>query len=374
MIWLQVALAASSHAAYSSIYIFGDSVSSTSSNSVTGPNANLFYGKRFSNGRVWVEVLAQRLGLGANSVTNANWSYASNNISGFGLWSSLLITVANNHVPPPNATNCLYLVWVCNADFVGDVGNYFPGPNLGPNNGTNLADWTAAINQHLTNHFRAITNLYAKGCRTLVAPNAVDIMAVPQYNGGSTPAYRAFVRQRISSFNTNYAAMLKQIASNSPGLKIISPDIFGLLDNVMTNAASYGLTNATFGGATISATGGYLPGVATNGPGTNFIFWGDSGDPSAKFHAVIADVTLQMLSPVGADMDKDPITGANQLKILNAPIGMNGQVLYASGLDSPNWLTNSTFTTTANNQTLSLSSTNAMRFYRLKFPWQWSWP
>ena len=32
-----------------------------------------------------------------------------------------------------------------------------------------------AINQSQTNHLQIITNLYAKGVRTLILPNAVDI-------------------------------------------------------------------------------------------------------------------------------------------------------------------------------------------------------
>ena len=365
-------LAVPSHAAFSSIYIFGDSVSATSSNAVTGSITNLYYGKRYSNGRTWAEVLAQRQGLGANSLTNAVWSFSSNNVSFFGHWSALMVTNVKNFTAPSNATNCLFVVWVCNADFVGDVGGYFAGPNLGPPNGTNTADWTAAINQHLTNHFRALTNLYAKGCRTLIAPNAVDIMAVPNYNG-SPPAYRAFVRQRIINFNTNFAAMLAQVAASSPGLKIYTPDIFSLLDSVITNAASYGLTNATVGGVTASATGGNLAGVAINGLGTNYIFWGDTGDPSARFNAVIADTAQQLLSPVSL-ADITPVNTSNQLQLVNAPVGMNGIVQFLSDLAQTNWQTNSFFTVSNVAQTVFVNPTNSLRFYRLKFPWQWTWP
>ena len=50
------------------------------------------------------------------------------------------------------------------------------------------------MNLSLTNHFVAITNLYAKGARTLVMPNAVDITEVPDYDSyGSNNL--AFIRQ-----------------------------------------------------------------------------------------------------------------------------------------------------------------------------------
>ena len=374
MIWLQFVMAASSNAAFSSIYIFGDSVSCTASNAVTGFSTNLYYGKRFSNGRTWVEVLAQRQGLGANSLTNAAWNFSSNNFSFYGHYSPLLVTNVKSFTAPANATNCLFVVWVCNADFVGDIYNYLGGPNLGPPSGTNLTDWTAAINQHLTNHFKAITNLYAKGMRTLVAPNAVDIGKVVGFNNNSV-AYKAFVRQRCISFNTNYAAMLKQIAANSPGLTIYSPDIFSLLDDIEANASKYGLTNA------LDASG-YIADVlevpalspwAVNGAGTNYIFWSPQGDPTARFQAVIADTAQQMLSPVNI-ANITPVNTSNQLALASAPVGMKGIAEFLTDLSQTNWQTNSFFTVSNTAQTVFLNPTNSMRFYRVKFPWQWSWP
>ena len=56
-----------------------------------------------------------------------------------------------------------------------DMGNIYPS--------TNIVTWTNAINQSLTNHWNIITNLYyAKGARTLVMPNAVDITEIPEYD------------------------------------------------------------------------------------------------------------------------------------------------------------------------------------------------
>ena len=50
-------------AAFTSLYVFGDTVSSTTSNVLSYPESTFYYGQRFSNGRAWVEVLAQRQGL-----------------------------------------------------------------------------------------------------------------------------------------------------------------------------------------------------------------------------------------------------------------------------------------------------------------------
>ena len=361
----------SSHAAFSSIYIFGDSVSSTTTNGVTGSQTNWYYGKRYENGRAWVEDLAQRQGLGANSLTTNTWSYSSNNFSFYGNFSPLMVTNVLNFVAPANASNCLFIIWVCNADFVGDEQNYLPGLNLAPPAGTNLADWTTAINEHLTNHFRAITNLYAKGVRTVVAPNAVDINLAPAFNGSPTN-YQKFVRQRIMSFNTNFTAMALSLEAQPQysGLKIVVPDLFSVFDGAVTNAAAYGLTNALSGGLTIDALQSGLTNL--NGAGANYVFW-QAFSPSARLNEVFADTAQQALSPpVLAGLT--PMGGSNRIDAVNLPAGMNGIILFSTNLSQTTWLTNSTFSATNVVQSAFVSPTNSIRFYSLNFPWQWSWP
>ncbi|HSY18011.1 MAG TPA: SGNH/GDSL hydrolase family protein [Candidatus Acidoferrales bacterium] len=367
------------HAAFSSIYVFGDSVSTTTTNQYADTHPTEYYGKRYCNGRAWVEVLAQRQGLGANSTSNSIWAYSSNNLSFYGHYSPLLVTNVNKFTAPANASNCLFVVWVCNADFVGDVSD----PNVGApggtfSNGTNLLVWTTNINLHLTNHFKAITNLYGKGMRTLVAPNAVNIMLAPQFNQNSDTNYKAFVRQRIVSFNAAYATMMQQLQATSLGLKIYVPDMFGIFDAAVTNAAAYGLTNALYSGQPIdvieasSPVVGLLPNANTNGLGTNYVFW-DPVSPSARTHELFADVAQQALSPVDlADMAQ--VNTSNRLDIVNVPVGLNGTVLYATNLTQPVWLTNSTFSSLTLTQSVFVTPTNAQRFYQLKLPYAWTWP
>jgi len=57
------------------------------------------------------------------------------------------------------------------------------------------------MNLSLSNHFKAITNLYAKGARTLVMPTAVDISVCRSIRIMLLPR-RLFIRQRIIDFNT----------------------------------------------------------------------------------------------------------------------------------------------------------------------------
>lgn len=349
-------------ATYSSLYVFGDGVSTTTNNPFAGSS---YYGLRRSNGRVWVEVLAQRLGLGDNSITNVNWSYSSNNWSYYGQFSSNLVGNLTGFPAPAAANAALFIVWVNDADFVGYMGNIYPS--------TNIVTWTNAINQSLSNHFQAITNLYhAKGARTLIMPNAVDITQIPQYSLITSSADKSFIRQRVIDFNTAFATtLINRIKTNCPGITIYVPDIFTLFNNILTNAAGYGLTNALYQGQSIDALEDpALSNKSTNGPGANYIFW-DATDPTAKAHEVIADVVQQFISPVKI-ANITSLNSSNRLDFANLPIGLAGFV--EGSTDFVNWASVQTIPGTNAPQFTLLPTAGPMQFYRLRFPFSWSWP
>ena len=401
--------------AFTSLHIFGDGISTTTNNATAG---QYYYGLRESNGRVWVEVLAQRLGLGANSTNNVNWSNSANNWSYFGQYSQNLVTNINYFAPPQDTKTALFVVWVNCADFVADMGNiYLEGYY------TNNAMWNAAVTQSLNNQLSIINSLYAKGVRTLVMPNAVDISEIPQYDGIalSRPADRIFIRNQVISFNAQFAAMLNKAQASLPGLTIYEPDFFGLLDNTLTNASAYGLTNALYNGVSIDAySDPNITTLALNGQGNNYIFWCKTA-PTAKLNEIMADTTMQMIAP--AQISSITINGniagptVNQLAIANIPVGLNGFVEGSTNLGQVPMATTWNWTTVANvnssstsqlvsfpappllpygeaggpppnlggSSTQSDSSGNGniggvnatpgiMETYRLRFPMAWNWP
>jgi phospholipase/lecithinase/hemolysin len=341
-------------AAFNSLYIFGDTVSTTT----TGPGDASYYLKSYSNGRVWVEVLAQQQGL---------TYYSNKNLSYYDHSSALLVTEVNSFPTPTNATNALFVVWVNDADFYDDITTYTADSN-------SIAAWNNAINQSLTNHFKVITNLYfAKGARTLIMPNAVDMTKVPGF-AHLPSADKNFIRQRVIAFNAGFTNTLNRARTNCPAIKIYVPDVFALLDNVVTNAAYYGLTNALdSNGQSIDAREDpALSNKALNGPGANYIFW-DYLDPTAKLHAVIADITQQLISPVRISQITS-LNGSNRLDMANVPIGQNGLVIGRTNLVLGNWKTNATFVSSNTTQSVYVPASGPQWFYRLKFPYSWTWP
>ena len=302
---LLVATVFPASAAFSSLYIFGDGLSATTDTNSLGPP--LYYGQRNSNGRVWVEVLAQRQGLAYNATNNNSYFYHD---------SSKTVTDVFHFIPPVDVTNDLFIVWVCNADTF-DAASY---PDTS-------SEWTNDINRAQTNHFQIITNLYAKGVRTLILPNAVDISTAPAFNQGSSPL--DVMHNGCVAYNVAFSNTISQARASCSGLTIYTPDFFTLLNNILTNAAYYGLTNVLYNGASIDAIDAEnfypsLPAAATNGFGTNFVFW-DPQNPTAQLHEVVADFVQQIISPVQIGKIT-ALTGSNRLDIVNYPVGLGGFV------------------------------------------------
>lgn len=338
------ALVFSSHAAFTSLYVFGDGVCTTTN----GPGGSFYYGNRYCNGRVWVEVLAQWQGVTYES--NKNWSY-------YGHYSSNMLQHILGVPQPSDPSNALYVVWACDADFVWNVNNYE----------TNIVQWTNAIALTLANYSAMVTNLYySKGARTLILPNAVDLTEVPLYNNGA-PGNKRFIRQRTIDFNTRFAPLMTDTAASLPGLTICLPDTFSLLDDVVTNPTNYGLIKPT------TSVNEDLPPEqwALNGPGTNYVYWDDL-DPTAKFQVSLADDVQRLLSPVQIQ-DIIALGASNQLDLLNVPVHRDGFVEGTTNFDD--WTTVQAFSSTSAVQSVVVPASDPVQqYYRLRFPFSWVWP
>jgi phospholipase/lecithinase/hemolysin len=375
--------------AFTSLYVFGDALSTTTNNT---SGLTQYYGKRFSNGRIWVEVLAQRQGI---PIAN-NWSYFDDDST------DLVNNVKNFTTPiPPTA---LVVVW-CNCSDLFDEAD---------NNVTSSSQWTAAINQDQANELNAISQLYAKGARTLIMPSPVDLSEVPGFDLEYKSTYLSTIHQGSISYNIAFSNTLNQARAAFPGLTIYEPNFFGLLNNVITNASSYGLTNALENGENIDAIDALGKAANTNGLGDNYVYW-DYLDPTAKFHEIIADTVQQQIAPAQVSTISilgNPATNTiNVLALANVPVGLNG---FVDGMISTNtggttaWIPVTNFSSVSPNESVSFSApplppiefpsgnlvspgspssttgsittqTNSLPIglletYRLRFPFTWSWP
>jgi hypothetical protein len=333
--------------AFSSLYAFGDGVCSSTDNADTSH----YYPNTYSNGRIWLQVLAQRQGLAYDA--NKNKSYMWHN-------STILLTDVSQFYAA-DATTSLFVVWVSDADFVDDMTDFYPDQ-------LNDTTWNNAINTSLGHHSSAIEALYStKGVRTLIMPNAVDISKIPQY-AGCTASEKNFIRGKVVSFNTQFATRLNQARAAHPDLKIYSPDFFTLLDNMLANPGYYGLVNPGYSAIENLA----LSPWPLTGPGASYVFW-DPWDPSAKAHAVMADIAQQLISPVSVS-HVTALGASNRLDVVNMPIGLSGFVDGRTNPATGTWTSVTNFNSTSATQAIFVPASGPQQFYRLRFPFAWSYP
>ncbi len=340
-----------SQASLNSLFVFGDGACTTTNNPFAGP---AFYGQRFCNGRVWTEVLAQWLNISFPSTNN--WSYFAHS-------SQDLTNHANAFTPPGIASNILVAIWVVDADIVNNLNTLSFGP---PYDSSKLPIWTNSLNATASNHAIAIQTLYDKGIRTLVMPNAVDLTKVPVYTDLSA-ANKAFIRQRAIEFNSQFTTIISNATASNSGLKIVQPDIFSLLDSISVNPTNFGLIVAPQTASDNALDQGQ---VALSGPGANFVFWDDL-HPTAKFHMHVANEAQQLLSPARIS-DTMSVNTSNQLSMADLPVGRNGVVEVSTNF--LNWSTTANITSTNLNQSVLVNAPGDHGFYRLRFPFLWSWP
>ena len=200
-------------------------------------------------------------------------------------------------------------------------------------------------------------------------PNAVDMGKIPAHSG-MTANEKTFVRERVIQFNTNFAAMVNQATGSLPGVTIRVPDFFALLDSMVANPAQYGLINPTntYGNAIEDGYGTPL----TNVTGVTYIFW-EPYTPTAKAQAVMADVAQQLLSPVSIS-SVACLEGSNRLEVASVPVGLSGFVDGRAELGVGTWAPATNFSSSSPTQTIFVPAPGAEGFYRLRFPFAWSWP
>jgi hypothetical protein len=87
---------------------------------------------------------------------------------------------------------------------------------------------------------------------------------------------------------------------------------------------------------------------------------------------VIADTAQQLISPVQIGKISS-VTGSNRLDMVNFPIGLNGSVLASTNvaLALTNWTGVAGIT---NAQPVFVPVSGPRQFYRLQFPYAWTWP
>ncbi len=279
---LFLALASAQASAYSTMYVFGDSLSDTGNvNIVTGGVPFPPYATgRFSNGPVWVETLATNLGLSASAALAGGTNYAFGGAATGAPFTSSVPTltqqVSSYFLPGVGGVadpNALYVVW-------------------GGGNDVRTGD-PSVLTYSVPNISNIITTLAAAGATNFLVPNLPDIGLTPEAQAGG-PAVVAGATYLSTTFNTQLATATAGLRT-SLGVNIIDLDVYTFLNNVIANPSLYGLTdtsNRCFTGPT--GVGG--SGTVCANPG-EFLFW-DGIHPTAAAHAALGNYATAAVIPV----------------------------------------------------------------------------
>lgn len=243
------------------LIVFGDSLSDNGNLfALTGIPPAPYYQGRGSNGPVWVEYLANRLGapLDDRAYFGAHTDTGSTVPGGPGIRTSVDVYLATHAAADPNA---LYILQGGTEDYVDGQTN--PAIPVG-----NLAG--------------ELTDLAARGARNFLVMNLPNLGETPLVRG--TPLAGP-ATQLSQTNNALLSGALNSLQGVFPDAQFTLLDVYAFQQEVLANPGAFGFTNVT---------DGYL----INGVGdpNNYLYW-DAGHPTTAAHRLLADFAYAAVVP-----------------------------------------------------------------------------
>ncbi|MDF5707508.1 MAG: SGNH/GDSL hydrolase family protein [Nostoc sp. S4] len=274
---------------FEQIYVFGDSFSDdgnfykiTKNELSVGIPPHPYKDRRFSNGSVWVEYLAQDIGLNPSPNTNFAVGGAKSGLYNVnippipGLYLTGVLSQINKFTTENKSVNpnALYIVW-------GGTNDFF--------------DF-----EHIINSSQSVTNILI-GIRTLAAVGAKNILVANLINLGNLPGTRnsPISKQLNDSVNEYNVELIKNLnlLRQQLNINIIFLDVNSLFQDILANSRRYGFTNVTdscLGNSVLITLPPSNPSLECKTNQNNFFFW-DSIHPTTAGHKVIADYAASVL-------------------------------------------------------------------------------
>jgi phospholipase/lecithinase/hemolysin len=253
-------------ASFSQLYVFGDSLSDTGNLlEATGirPSPPYFEG-RFSNGPVWVEYLAEDLGLSQNQVTNyafggANTGSANTAIPGVQGLPGLEQQIDSFKAANTSAdSNALYVLWAGSND-------YLSGNTINP---------AVPVNNLST----AVSSLANSGADNIMVVNLPDLGEIPATNNSQNSS----TLNTVSAVHNAGLSASLDVLSQQTDTNIIQVDVNSLFDRAIANPSEFGFKNVTDACLTEKS-------LCSNP--NEYLFW-DTIHPTTAAHQLVGKVAL----------------------------------------------------------------------------------
>lgn len=296
---------------FSKIFIFGDSLSDNGSinkkaveqSGYTGftPVTPYFNG-RFTNGKVWIEQLSERLNIPDNLVfnyayggaeilapTDQNQDQNQDKNSPPNLSKQIETYLKHNPTADPAA---LYIIWLGNHDILRFLENL---------NKTALSEQTEEdcqkfIDQLIQTVKFKIQTLISHGAKYILSPQLFDLSVSPystmidEYN--NSHEYSSKLKLLITKYNQQHKNMLSQLTLVFPEILFINFDFDSLLPVSEENIVKYNMQNTTERCSRNDYLHNNQP-ICSNPD--QYVFW-DYLHPTAIVHSIMAERIFEVLN------------------------------------------------------------------------------
>ena len=276
---------------FSNLYVFGDSLSDTGNLLGTGNTRPFpflgpsYAGDRFSDGLLWVEHLAQGLGLSPQAA--APFIYGGNNYAFAGAQTGTFPAPPADQIPgvlaqvagiwalspaAPADANALFVV-VAGGNDMRDARSLFPGNSL-----ADIAGRQAAAVSAFTNLAKTLGLLAQLGAKNVLVATLPDLGITPE-------AARLNVVAASTDATNRFNALVPQLLGVGTGFRLNMNllDINGLTNAIQANPAAYGITDIS------NPCFGFVFSAGTSCAQSAF---SDILHPSAVVHALIGRQAL----------------------------------------------------------------------------------
>lgn len=280
---------------YSSLTVFGDSLSDTGNVAIaTGgavPASPPYASGRFSNGPIWIDVLAAGLGLPTGAVPSLaggnNYAFGgARTDAGTSPVPGVLAQVAGLWAPTHASAdpNGLYVV-------VGG-GNDMRDARSAP--GSDDTTRQAAAQAAAQGIASSVSLLAASGAHTVLISTLPDLGFTPEaaFLGLGAQSSDASAR-----YNALVWALEGQLEAMFANLDVIVFDMAGVAADIRANPGAYGLSNTSLPCDPFPP----FPGGPTGGACSTTLY-SDSLHPSAAAHAILGAAALAQVVPVPATL------------------------------------------------------------------------
>ncbi|QMS87124.1 SGNH/GDSL hydrolase family protein [Nostoc edaphicum CCNP1411] len=275
---------------FEQIYVFGDSYSDdenfyniTKSELGIGIPPPPYKDGRFSNGPVWVEYLAQDMGLNPSGITNLAVGGAKSGLYNVtippvpGLYLTGVLsqikkfTAVNKSVNP----NALYIVWGGTNDFLYSQSAVNPS-------------------QPVTNISTAVRALANVGAKNILVSNLFNLGDLPGTRNSSTSTQ---LNDSASEYNVELIKSLNSLSQELNNVNIIFLDVNYLFKQLLANSRQYEFTNvldSCIGSSVLITIPASTPSFECKANPDRFLFW-DSIHPTTAGHKIIAEYAASVL-------------------------------------------------------------------------------